>query len=97
LKVGPSWVETLSIQLTPYMDGSIVPPAGDLPMISVDQVTVDGSNNLTAFTYIVQPRDDDHPVPTSLKFFWQAQVEKRFYTSDKFTEFHWSAMVTVAE
>ncbi len=97
LKVGPSWAQTMSIHLTPFMDGTIVPPAGDLPLMAVDQVSVDGSNNLTAFTYIVQPREDDHPVPTSLKFFWSVQVEKRFYTSDKFTEFHWSAMVTITE
>lgn len=97
MKVGPDYADTLSIQITPYMDGAIVPPAGDIPNMVVDQLTIDGSNNLTSFTYIIQPRDDDIPVATSQKFFWQAQVEKRFYITDKITEFHWSALATVKE
>jgi hypothetical protein len=94
MKVGTAWATTLSIQLIPYMDGTLVT---DIPIMAVDQVTVNGSNQLTAFSYIVQPKDDDHGVPTSMKFFYQIQVEKLFEVADVITELHWSALVTVKE
>jgi hypothetical protein len=92
LKVGPAWATTLSIQLIPYMNGTF---GTDIPIMAVDTVTVNGSNFLTDFWYYVQPREDDHPVPTSMTFFYQIQVEKLFYITDS-ADFHWAAMVTVA-
>jgi hypothetical protein len=96
MPIGSLGQNTLSIQLTPFMNGSITPPAGDLPIMAVDSILVDGSYNITQFTYIVQPREDDHAVPTSLDFFYQIQAEKYFYTSDQ-ADFHWAAMVTIAQ
>jgi hypothetical protein len=70
------------VHLTPFLDGTFTAP-NNAWTAKVDQLTFDGSNNLTQFTFLVEPSDPVDALPASVKIFFTIITNKTFFATDE--------------